>query len=177
MSEEERESFVRPLSPRMTPDDELIELDLSEPAFGAQKKIGRHKRLVDRQVINSRTGSVKVKSLMDHQLYSPETTANGSDLLVASNFNNEEIIAQAMPVQNMGKTDSVPRGKWTTANQEFPKGIYLQLHVTAPQMMVLAEVATTSEQMQDKVATVTKFVMGFDDHADVSLFQIGRAHV
>ena len=37
-------------------------------------------------------------------------------------------------------------------------------------MMVLAEVATTSEQMQDKVATVTKFIMGFDDHADVSLF-------
>ena len=36
--------------------------------------------------------------------------------------------------------------------------------------MVLAEVATTSEQMQDKVATVTKFIMGFDDHADVSLF-------
>ena len=36
--------------------------------------------------------------------------------------------------------------------------------------MVLAEVATTSEQMQDKVATVTKFMMGFDDHADVSLF-------
>ena len=24
--------------------------------------------------------------------------------------------------------------------------------------------------MQDKVATVTKFIMGFDDHADVSLF-------
>ena len=36
--------------------------------------------------------------------------------------------------------------------------------------MVLAEVATTSEQMQDKVATVTKFIMGCDDHADMSLF-------
>ena len=36
--------------------------------------------------------------------------------------------------------------------------------------MVLAKVATTSEQMQDKVATVTKFIMGFDDHANVSLF-------
>ena len=36
--------------------------------------------------------------------------------------------------------------------------------------MVLAEVATTSEQMQDKVATVTKFIMGFNDHANVSLF-------
>ena len=54
-----------------------------------------------------------------------------------------------MPVQNMGKTDSVPRGKWTTANQEVPKGIYLQLHVTAPQTMVLAKVATTLKQMQD----------------------------
>ena len=93
MSEEERKTFVSPLSPRTTPDDEPIELDLSEPAFGAQKKIGRRKRLVDRQVINSRTGSVKVKSLMDHQLYSPETTANGSNLLVASIFNDEEIIA------------------------------------------------------------------------------------
>ena len=37
-------------------------------------------------------------------------------------------------------------------------------------MMVLAKVAPTTEQMQDKVATVTKFIMGFDDHADVSLF-------
>ena len=37
-------------------------------------------------------------------------------------------------------------------------------------MMVLAKVATTLEQMQDKVATVTKFIMGFDDHAYVSLF-------
>ena len=37
-------------------------------------------------------------------------------------------------------------------------------------MMVLAKVATTSEQMQDKVATVTKFIMGCNDHADVSLF-------
>ena len=37
-------------------------------------------------------------------------------------------------------------------------------------MMVLAKVATTSKQMQDKVATVTKFIMGFDDHADMSLF-------
>ena len=36
--------------------------------------------------------------------------------------------------------------------------------------MVLAEVATTLEQMQDKVATVTKFIVGFNDHADVSLF-------
>ena len=88
---------------------------------------------------------------MDHRLYSLETTANGSNLLVASIFNDEEIIARAMPVQNMGETDSVPRGKWTTADQEVPKGIYLQLHVTAPRMMVLAEVATTSEQMQDKV--------------------------
>ena len=95
---------------------------------------GREKELclVDQQVINSRTGSVKVKSLMDHRLYSLETTANGSDHLVASIFNDEEIIAQAMPVQNMGETDSVPRGEWTTADQEFPKGIYLQLHVTAP---------------------------------------------
>ena len=66
MSEEERETFVRPLSPRMTPDNEPIELDLLEPAFGAQRKIGRRKRLVDRQVINSHTGSVKVKSLMDY---------------------------------------------------------------------------------------------------------------
>ena len=64
-----------------------------------------------------------------------------------------------MPVQNMGETNSVPRGEWTTADQEVPKGIYLQSHVTAPQMMVLAKVATTSEQMQDKVATVTKFIM------------------
>ena len=75
-----------------------------------------------------------------------------------------------MPVRNIGETDSVPSGEWTTANQEFLEGIYLQSHVTAPRMMVLAEVATTSEQMQDKVATVTKFIMGFDDHADVSLF-------
>ena len=75
-----------------------------------------------------------------------------------------------MPVRNIGETDSVPSGEWTTADQEFPKGIYLQSHVTAPRMMVLAEVATTSEQMQDKVATVTKFIMGFNDHADVSLF-------
>ena len=111
MSEEERKTFVRPLSPRATPDDEPIELDLSEPAFGAQRKIGRHKRLVDQQVINSRTGSVKVKSLMDYRLYSPETTANGSDLLVASIFDDEEIIARAMPVRNMGKTDGVPRGE------------------------------------------------------------------
>ena len=37
-------------------------------------------------------------------------------------------------------------------------------------MMVLAKVATTSEQMQDKVATVTKFITDFDDHANVSLF-------
>ena len=36
-------------------------------------------------------------------------------------------------------------------------------------MMVLAKVATTLKQLQDKVATVTKFIMGFDDHADVSL--------
>ena len=36
--------------------------------------------------------------------------------------------------------------------------------------MVLAKVATTSEQMQDKVATVTKFILGFNDHANVSLF-------
>ena len=90
--------------------------------------------------------------------------------MVTSIFNNEEIIAQAMPVQNMGKNNSVPSGEWTTANQEVPEGIYLQTHVTAPQIMVLAKVATTSEQMQDKVATVTKFIMGFNDHADVSLF-------
>ena len=51
-------------------DEDQIELDLSEPAFGAQRKIGRRKCLVDKQVINSRTRSVKVKSLMDHQLYS-----------------------------------------------------------------------------------------------------------
>ena len=70
----------------------------------------------------------------------------------------------------MGKTDSIPRGEWTTADQEFPEGIYLQLHVTAFRMMVLAKVATTSEQMQDKVATLTKFIMGFDDHANVSLY-------
>ena len=70
----------------------------------------------------------------------------------------------------MGKTYSVPSGKWTTADQEVPEGIYLQSHVTTPQMMALAEVATTSEQMQDKVATVTKFIMGFVDHADMSLF-------
>ena len=75
-----------------------------------------------------------------------------------------------MPVRNMGETDSVPRGEWTTVNQEVPEGIYFLLHVTAPQMMVLAKVATTSEQMQDKVATVTKFIMGFDDHANVFLF-------
>ena len=87
---------------------------------------------------------------MDHQLYSPETTANGSDLLVASIFNDKEIIAQAMPVQNMGKTNSVPSGKWTTANQEIPEGIYLQSHVTAPQMMVLAKVATTSDRCRKK---------------------------
>ena len=74
---------------------------------------------------------------MDHLLYSLETTANGSDLLVASIFNDEDIIARAMPVQNMGKTDSVPSGEWTTADQEFPEGIYLQSHVTATQMMVL----------------------------------------
>ena len=66
VGEEERKTFVRPLSPRTTPDDEPIELDLSEPAFGAQRKIGCRKRLVDQQVINSRTGSVKVKSLMDY---------------------------------------------------------------------------------------------------------------
>ena len=126
MSEEERKTFVRTPSPQTTPDNEPIEPDLLEPAFGAQRKIGRCKRLVDQQVINSRTGSVNVKSLMDYQLYSPETTANGSDLLVASIFNDEEIIAQAMPVRNIGKTDSVPSGKWTTANQEFPEGIYLQ---------------------------------------------------
>ena len=36
--------------------------------------------------------------------------------------------------------------------------------------MVLAKVATTSEQMQDKVLTVTKFIMSFNDHADMSLF-------
>ena len=82
VSEEERETFVRTPSPRTTPDNEPIELDLLEPAFGAQRKIRRCKHLVDRQVINSRTGSVKVKSLMDHRLYSPETTANGSDLLL-----------------------------------------------------------------------------------------------
>ena len=93
MSEEERKTFVCTPSPQTRPDNEPIELNLSEPAFGAQRKIGRRKRLVDQQVINSRTGSVKVKSLMDHQLYSPETTANGSDLLVASIFNDEEIIA------------------------------------------------------------------------------------
>ena len=106
---------------------------------------------------------------MDYRLFCPEMITNGSNLLVASIFNDKEIIARAMPVQNMGETDSVPRGKWTTADQEFAKGIYLQLHVTALQMMVLAEVATTSEQMQDKVATVTKFIMGFDDHTDMSL--------
>ena len=132
VSEEERETFVRTPSPQTTPDDEPIELDLSDSAFGAQRKIGHRKRLVNQQVINSRTGSVKVKSLMDHQLYSPETTANGSNLLVASIFNNKKIIARAMPVQNMGKTNSVPRGEWTTADQEFPEGIYLQFHVTAP---------------------------------------------
>ena len=93
VSEEEHETFVCPLPPRTTPDDEPIELDLSEPAFGAQRKIGRRKCLVDQQVINSRTGSVKVKSLMDYRLYSPETTANGSNILVAFIFNNEEIIA------------------------------------------------------------------------------------
>ena len=63
---------------------------------------------------------------MDYRLYSPETTANESDLLVASIFNNEEIIAQAMPMWNIGETDSVPSGEWTTANQEFSEGIYLQ---------------------------------------------------
>ena len=47
VSEEERETFVRPPSPRKTPDEDPIKLDLSEPAFGAQKKIGRRKRLVD----------------------------------------------------------------------------------------------------------------------------------
>ena len=93
MSEEERKTFVRTPSPRTTPDNEPIELDLSEPAFDAQRKIGRRKRLVNQHVINSRTGSVKVKSLMDHQLYSPETTANGSNLLVASIFKDKEIIA------------------------------------------------------------------------------------
>ena len=108
MSEEERKTFVRPLSPRTTPDNIPIELDLSEPAFGAQRKIGRRKRLVDRQVINSRTGSVKVKSLMDHRLYSLETTANGSDLLVASIFNDEEIIARAMPVQTWARPTASP---------------------------------------------------------------------
>ena len=50
VSEEERKTFVRTPSPQTTPDDEPIELDLSEPAFGAQRKIGRRKRLVDKQV-------------------------------------------------------------------------------------------------------------------------------
>ena len=63
-----------------------------------------------------------------------------------------------MPVQTWARPTVSPSGEWTTANQEVPEGIYLQLHVTAPQMMVLAKVATTSEQMQDKVATVTKFI-------------------
>ena len=57
---------------------------------------------------------------------------NGSDLLVASIFNDEEVIARAMPVRNMGKTDSVPSGEWITADKEVPEGIYLQSHVTAP---------------------------------------------
>ena len=39
--EEERKTFVRPPSPQTTPDNEPPELDLSEPAFGAQRKIRR----------------------------------------------------------------------------------------------------------------------------------------
>ena len=54
-----------------------------------------------------------------------------------------------MPVQNMGETDSVPRGKWATANQEVPEGIYLQSHV--PRMMVLAKVATGQSGYSNKI--------------------------
>ena len=172
VSEEELPSFLQPTSPRKTPDDEPIELDLAKPAFGAQKKIGRRKRLVDRQILQTRTGTVKVRSTIDTRLYSPDDLTNGSDLLVASIFNDESVIAPArtMPARRTDANENMSRGDWSEPAKEVPEGIYLQSHVTAPRMMVVAEVATTSAQMLDQKATVTKFIMGFDDHADVSLF-------